>query len=43
MMLNMKNVWETWVLLYQVVAIVLQIDIVNVPIKEYLLFLWTGI
>lgn len=42
-MLNMKNVWETWGLLYQVVAIVLQIDIVNVPIKEYLLFLWTEI
>lgn len=42
-MLNMKNVWETWGLLYQVVAIVLQIDIVNVPIKEYLLFLWPEI
>ena len=42
-MLNLKNVWERWGLLYQVVAIVLQIDIVNVPIKEYLLFLWTGI
>lgn len=42
-MLNMKNVWETLVLLYQVVAIVLQIDIVNVSIREYLLFLWTEI